>query len=54
MSTTQFRSRAAQHDELVAALRQIVIEATESPNCDALRVEIILEQARAALAKADA
>ena len=42
------------HDELVATMRQIVIEATESPNCDAVRVALILQQARAALAKAGA
>lgn len=47
------RARNA-HDDLVAALRQIVIEATESPNSDTTRLEIILEQARAALAKVTA
>jgi hypothetical protein len=38
--------------ELLDALRQVVIEATESPNSDANRLELILELARAAIAKA--
>jgi hypothetical protein len=46
------RAHRAAHAQsnLVAALRQIVIESTESPLCDAARLGVILSQARAALA----
>ena len=39
--------------DLLATLRQIGIEATESPNSDANRLELILSLARAAIAKAE-
>ena len=38
----------------LATLRQIVIEATESPNCDAARLEVIRELAERSLAGASA
>lgn len=38
--------------ELLAAFRQIVIECAESPNSDANRLIVILDLARAAIAKA--
>lgn len=37
--------------ELVAGMRQVLIEATESPNSDANRIALIEELARAAIAK---
>ncbi|TAN03114.1 MAG: hypothetical protein EPN36_14040 [Rhodanobacteraceae bacterium] len=40
--------------ELYGTLKQIVIECTESPSCDAVRIETILSYARTALAKVDA
>ena len=38
--------------ELCGTLKQIVIECTESPNSDSVRLEVILSLASAALAKA--
>lgn len=43
--------REAAVAELIAGMRQVLIEATESPNSDRMRLEVIEELARAALAR---
>lgn len=45
---TEVRAAVA---DLIAGMRQVLIESTESPNSDAMRIEVIEGLARAALAR---